>query len=128
MLTPHTPPTIAPPAALYVHAMEAPANARWLFISGQIGVHRDGRVGHDAREQAEIVWGNVVAILASAGMGVCDIVKLTSYVVGRKHLAPLREVRERVLAGHKPASTLIIVAGLAQPQWLVEVEVYAAKA
>ncbi|HJS33308.1 MAG TPA: RidA family protein [Alphaproteobacteria bacterium] len=128
MLTPHTPPTIAPPAALYVHGMEAPASARWLFVSGQIGVHPDGRIGRDAREQAEIVWANIVAILASAGMGVRDIVKLTSYVVGREHLAPLREVRERVLAGHKPASTLLIVAGLAQPQWLVEVEVYAARA
>jgi len=128
MLTPHTPPTIAPPAAIYAHGMEAPANARWLFVSGQVGVHPDGRVGRDAREQAEIVWSNIVAILASAGMGVRDIVKLASYVVGREHLAPLREVRERVLAGHKPASTLLIVAGLAQPQWLVEVEVYAAKA
>ena len=128
MLTPHTPPTIAPPAALYVHGMEAPASARWLFVSGQIGVHPDGRIGRDAREQAEIVWANIVAILASAGMEVRDIVKLTSYVVGREHLAPLREVRERVLAGHKPASTLLIVAGLAQPQWLVEVEVYAARA
>ena len=128
MLTPHTPPTIAPPAALYVHGMEAPANARWLLISGQVGVHPDGRTGRDAREQAEIVWANIVAILASAGMGVRDIVKLTSYVVGREHLAPLREVRERILAGHKPASTLLIVAGLAQPQWLVEVEVYAARA
>lgn len=128
MLTPHTPPTIAPPAALYVHGMETPANARGLFISGQVGVHPDGRVGRDAREQAEIVWANIAAILASAGMGVRDIVKLTSYVVGREHLAPLREVRERVLAGHKPASTLLIVAGLAQPQWLVEVEVYAARA
>jgi enamine deaminase RidA (YjgF/YER057c/UK114 family) len=128
MLTPHTPPTIAPPAALYVHGMEAPANARWLLISGQVGVHPDGRIGRDAREQAEIVWANIVAILASAGMGVRDIVKLTSYVVGREHLAPLREVRERILAGHKPASTLLIVAGLAQPQWLVEVEVYAARA
>ena len=128
MLTPHTPPTIAPPAALYVHAMEAPADARWLLISGQVGVHADGRIGRDAREQAEIVWANIVAILASAGMGVRDIVKLTSYVVGREHLAPLREVRERILAGHKPASTLLVVAGLAQPQWLVEVEVYAARA
>ena len=128
MLTPHTPPTIAPPAALYVHGIETPANARWLLISGQVGVHPDGRIGRDAREQAEIVWANIVAILASAEMGVRDIVKLTSYVVGREHLAPLREVRERILAGHKPASTLLIVAGLAQPQWLVEVEVYAARA
>ncbi len=127
-MKPHTPSAIAPPAALYVHGMEVPANARWLFVSGQVGVHPDGSAGKDAREQAEIVWGNIVAILSSADMGVSDIVKLTSYVVGSQHLQPLREVRERVLAGHKPASTLVIVAGLAQSSWLVEVEVYAAKA
>ncbi|MBM3601604.1 MAG: RidA family protein [Alphaproteobacteria bacterium] len=128
MLTPHMPSTIAPPAALYVHGMEVPANARLLFISGQVGVHADGRVGRDAREQAEIVWTNIVTILASAGMGVGDIVKLTSFAVGTEPLAAMREVRERVLAGHKPASTLLVVAALAQPQWLLEVEVYAAKA
>ena len=128
MLKPHTPPGIAPPAALYVHGMEAPANARWLFISGQVGAHADGHPGKDAREQAEIVWSNIQAILASADMSVRDIVKLTTYSVSPDHLKALREVRERALAGNKPASTLLIVAGLAQPHWLVEVEAYAAKA
>ncbi|MCC6468326.1 MAG: RidA family protein [Alphaproteobacteria bacterium] len=128
MLKPHTPLMIAPPAALYVHGMEVPANARWLFISGQVGMHPDGRVGHDAREQAEIIWGNIQAILKSADMRLTDIVKLTTYAVGSEHLRPLREVRERVLAGYLPASTLLVVAGLAQPAWLVEIEVYAARA
>ncbi|MBI3711055.1 MAG: RidA family protein, partial [Proteobacteria bacterium] len=128
MLIAHNPPSVAAPAALYVHGMEAPANARWLYISGQVGVAADGRVGRDATEQAEFVWANIVAILKSAGMGVTDIVKLGSYVIDRAHLPALRAVRERVLAGHKPASTLMIVAGLAQPHWLLEVEAYAAKA
>ncbi|MEO8135208.1 MAG: Rid family hydrolase, partial [Betaproteobacteria bacterium] len=123
----HTPSGIAPPAALYVHGMEIPANARWLFISGQIGAHPDGRIGADAREQAEIIWHNIAVILRSADMAVSDIVKLTSYAVGPRHLPALREVRERVLAGHLPASTLLLVAGLARPELLVEVEVYAAK-
>jgi enamine deaminase RidA (YjgF/YER057c/UK114 family) len=127
-MKPHTPPTIAPPAALYVHGMEVPPHARWLFISGQVGVHPDGRPGRDAREQAGIIWQNIVTILASAGMGVADIVKLTTYSTSAEHLPALREVRERVLAGHLPASTLLIVAGLAKPEWLVEVEVYAARA
>jgi enamine deaminase RidA (YjgF/YER057c/UK114 family) len=128
MLKPHTPSTIAPPAALYVHGMEAPPNARWLFISGQVGVHPDGRAGADAAEQAEIIWANIKTILASAGMGLGDIVKVTTYAVGPQHLPPLKTVRDRVLAGHRPASTLLIVAGLAQPAWLVEVEAYAARA
>ena len=127
MLKPHTPPAIAAPAALYVHGMEVPANARLLFISGQVGVHPDGRVGKDAAEQAEIVWGNIAAILASAGMTFRDIAKITSYAISPAHLPAMRAVRERVLQGHKPASTLLVVAALAQPQWLLEVEACAAK-
>jgi enamine deaminase RidA (YjgF/YER057c/UK114 family) len=123
----HTPPTIAPPAALYVHAMEVPANARWLFISGQVGMHPDGRPGATAREQAEIIWNNIATILASAAMDVTNIVKLTTYATAPDHLPALRQVRERVLNGHLPASTLLVVAALAKPEWLVEVEVYAAK-
>jgi enamine deaminase RidA (YjgF/YER057c/UK114 family) len=124
----HNPPRIAPPAALYVHGVEVPANARWLFVSGQIGVHPDGRPGKDAREQVEIVWRNIEAILESAGMRLADIVKVTTFATSPEHLPVLKEVRDRVLAGHLPASTLLLVAGLARPEWLVEVEVYAAQA
>ncbi len=124
----HTPSSIVAPAALYVHGMEVPSDARWLFISGQVGAHPDGRPGADAHEQAELVWRNITAILHSANMDVTNIVKLTTYSVSADHLPALREVRERVLNGHLPASTLLIVAGLAKPEWLVEVEVYAASA
>ena len=127
MIKPHNPPSIAPPMALYVHANEVPPNARWLFVSGQVGAHPDGRVGATALEQAEIIWHNIDAILASAGMGFSDIVKVTTYSTGAEHLSALKDVRDRVLQGHLPASTLLIVNGLARPEWLVEVEVYAAK-
>ena len=127
MIKPHTPSAVAAPAALYVHGMEVPPNTRWLFISGQIGVHPDGRAGADAREQAELVWRNISAVLHSAAMALTDIVKVTTYSTSAQHLPALREVRERVLAGHLPASTLLIVAGLAKPELLVEVEVYAAR-
>ncbi len=127
-IQPHTPPTIAPPAALYSHGMEVPPHARWLFVSGQVGVHADGRVGRDAREQVEIIWRSIVAILASADMTVRDLVKVTTFATAPAQLPTLREVRDRVLAGHRPASTLVVVAALARPEWLVEIEAYAAKA
>ena len=126
-MKPHTPSTIARPAALYVHGMEVAPQARWLFISGQVGVRPDGTPGAGAREQVEIIWRNIETILGSAGMHLADIVKLTTYSIAAEHLPVLREVRERVLDGHLPASTLLIVAGLAKPEWLVEIEVYAAR-
>ena len=87
-----------------------------------------GSSAYTASDQVEIIWRNIVTILQSAGMDVTNIVKLTTYSTAPEHLPVLREVRERVLNGHLPASTLLIVAGLAKPEWLVEVEVYAAKA
>lgn len=127
MIKAHNPAGVAAPTAPYVHGMEVPPNARWLYVSGQIGVHPDGRPGADAREQTELVWRNITAILHSAGMGVADIVKVGTFATSSSHLPVLREVRERVLSGHLPASTLLIVAGLAKPELLVEVEVCAAK-
>ncbi|MBK8740801.1 MAG: RidA family protein [Betaproteobacteria bacterium] len=127
MNKPHNPPEVAAPGAPYVHGMEVPPGARWLHVSGQIGVHPDGRPGADAREQAELAWRNIGAILASAGMAFGDIVKVTTYSISPAHLPTLREVRERVLAGHLPASTLLVISGLARPELLLEIEVCAAR-
>ena len=128
MLKPHNPPSIAAPAALYVHGNEVPANARWLFVSGQVGAHPDGTPAATALAQVEIIWSNIAKILASGGMTLSDIVKVTTYSISTDHLPALKEVRDRVLKGHLPASTLLVVKALARPEWLVEVEVYAARA
>ncbi len=127
MLIAHNPPTIAAPVASYHHGVEVGAGARWLFISGQVGIRPNGEVGRGAAEQAEILWSNLQAIIASAGMALTDLVKIASYVVAAQHIDPLRLVRERVLGSHKPASTLLIVPALGRPEWLVEVEAYCAK-
>jgi 2-iminobutanoate/2-iminopropanoate deaminase len=128
MLIAHNPETIAAPAARYHHGVEVPAGARLLFISGQVGMRPDGTVGKDAAEQAELVWGNLLAIMQSAGMGVTDLAKITTYVIAPEYIDPLRRVRERVLGAHKPASTLLVVKALGRPEWLLEVEAYCAKA
>jgi enamine deaminase RidA (YjgF/YER057c/UK114 family) len=61
-------------------------------------------------------------------MGVEDLVKLTVYITRQSDLADYRAVRDAALAGAQPAATLVVVAGLALPEWLVEVEAIAAKA
>ena len=127
MIKTHNPSSVAAPAALYVHGAEVPAGARWLFVSGQIGVHGDGTPGKGALEQAELVWKNIEAVLQSAGMELNDIVKVTTYSISTDHLPALKTVRDRVLKGHLPASTLLVVKALAKPELLLEVEAYAAK-
>jgi enamine deaminase RidA (YjgF/YER057c/UK114 family) len=128
MLKRHNPATVAAPFSLYSQGVEAPAKARWLVISGQVGVTPEGEVLMGARAQIEQAWRNVLNVLQAAGMGPHDLVKVTIFLIDRAHLQILREVRDAMLQGAAPASTLIYVAGLASPDWLVEIEAIAATA
>ena len=127
-LTVRNPSTIAPPQARYSHAIEIPPNARTLFVSGQVGVNPDGVLGATIEEQSEQCWRNIVAILEDAGMGIDDLVRVNSYITDARFVEGFRIGRDRVITGsHIPASTLVVVSGLATPDMLVEVEAVAAK-
>jgi len=128
MLKPINPPTIAPPFSRYSQAVEVPAGLRWLHISGQVGVRPDGTLEQGFTAQAERAWDNLLAILAAAGMGPADVVKANVYLTRGSDLAESRRIRDAKLAGAAPASTLAVVAALANPAWLFEVEAVAAKA
>ncbi|HLJ63802.1 MAG TPA: RidA family protein [Stellaceae bacterium] len=123
----HNPATVAPPTAPFSHGAEMPGNARWLYITGQVGTDVDRKLAPDLRGQAEQAWRNVLAVLAEAGMGVGDLVKVNAYLTRPEHVAAYGEVRARFLGAARPASTLVIVQALAAPGWLVEVEAVAAK-
>jgi enamine deaminase RidA (YjgF/YER057c/UK114 family) len=122
------PASIAPPFSKYSHGVESAAGARILQISGQVGVAPNGSVPTSFAEQAELAWQNIEAILAGAGMGIRDLVKVTTYIVDRANLPVSREVRDRHLKGHPAAATLVVVAGLANPAWEIEIEACAARA
>jgi enamine deaminase RidA (YjgF/YER057c/UK114 family) len=127
MLKPHTPPALHPPFAKYSHAMEVPAGARMLFASGQLGISREKVVPEDAAGQAELCFEAIGAILASAGMGFGDIVRINAFVTDRAFLKDYMAVRDRYVGSPPPASTLMIVSGFAAEIYKVEVEVVAAK-
>lgn len=124
--TPVTPATIAPPFARYSHAVEVPAGARLVVCSGQLGLAADGTVPADVEGQARICFENIGAILAEAGMGFANIVRLNAYVTAREHMAGYMRVRDTFTALPPPASTLMIVAGFTREEFLVEVEALAA--
>jgi 2-iminobutanoate/2-iminopropanoate deaminase len=129
MLKTNNPKSIAPPAAMYSHSVEIPPNARWLFTAGQVGTRPDGTVPESFEEQHDQIWQNTLAILADAGMGPEDIVRINVYSTdpgGLKYLKPHRE--KYLKPGHVPASTWVVISQLASPQWLVEMETIAAKA
>jgi len=128
MNTPINPPTIvAPFNNAYSHGVVIPPNARVLHTAGQIGVRPDGSVPASIEEQAEQVWQNLVAILRGAGMDIGDIVKLTAFVVGDENFPAYAAARVRHLGDHKPAATAFCVPRLLKPEWLLEVELIAAR-
>ena len=124
----HNPQTIADPVGTYSHGVEVPPNARWLHVAGQIGLRKDGTLPASVEEQTEVAWQNIVEILAAAGMKVTDLVKITQYLTRLDHFPRYAATRAKFLAGHRPASTGLIISSLVKPEYLVEVEAIAAKA
>jgi enamine deaminase RidA (YjgF/YER057c/UK114 family) len=112
----------------YSDAVEAPANARWLFTAGTPGLALDGKLPQDFAGQAEQAWQHIVAMLNKAGMDVHDLVKVTHYLLRASDIATYAQIRGKFLGTARPASMLLIVPELVRPNFLLEVEAIAAKA
>ncbi len=84
-----------------------------------------GHAPADFAAQAELAWGHVVRAVHAAGMGMQHVVKTTTYLVDRADIAPMRPIRLRHLGESRPASTLVLVQGLLDPAWRIEVEAVA---
>ncbi|MGX1772536.1 RidA family protein [Nocardia brasiliensis] len=109
----------------YVHAMEVRGAERLLFISGTMGLDPDGKPGATLAEQLDLIWSNLRAILASAGMTVDNIVRLTSYLRDPAYADANAAARVAALGGRAVPTTAIVVQTLVS-EWLVEIEVVAA--
>jgi enamine deaminase RidA (YjgF/YER057c/UK114 family) len=114
-------------AAIYSHAVEIPAATRLLLISGQIGIAPDGVLRAGFPAQCQQAMANVETLLVAAGLRPVDMVKVTYYVTDAADLPVLTALRqERWSSPNPPAVTTLVVAALAQPDLLVEIEVMAA--
>jgi enamine deaminase RidA (YjgF/YER057c/UK114 family) len=115
----------------YTHAVTAAGAAKLVYVSGQVSWDAGGNVvgKGDMRAQSEQVFRNVGHALAAAGAGWGDVIKMNGYMVGMhaERVGVYREVRQRFLKeGALPASTLVGVERLVDPDLLLEVEVVAA--
>ncbi|MDA0998501.1 MAG: RidA family protein [Proteobacteria bacterium] len=117
---------IAAPSSNYAHGIATSGADRWLHISGQVGTRPDGTLAGGSEAQMQECWSRIFSILDASGMGITDIVKVTVFLTDPADIGLYRQVRDRMLGGHKAASTLLIVAGLADPNWKVEIEAVAA--
>ncbi len=117
------PPELSKPAG-YSHVVVAGGT---IYISGQVSVDLNGQVvgKGDLRMQVTRVYENLKLCLQSAGATFNDVVKMTTYVVNYKpeDIAVIREVRKNYLSGENPpASTLVGVQALVNPDFLIEIE------
>jgi reactive intermediate/imine deaminase len=99
-----------------------------LFVAGQVAQDQEGNlVGRgDIEAQAVQVFENLRAVLASAGASLDDVVKLTTYATSVAYRAKIAEVRARYFNTYFPPNTFVVVASLATPEYLLEIEAVAA--
>ena len=109
----------------YSQAVDISGIQRLLFVSGQIPETVAGTVPADFSAQARLAWQNVIAQLEAAGMSISNLVKVTTFLSSREFAIANREIRREVLQGHTPALT-VIVAGIFDEKWLLEIEAIAA--
>jgi enamine deaminase RidA (YjgF/YER057c/UK114 family) len=109
----------------YVHAVEVRGAERLLLVAGTMGLDGQGRPGATLTQQLDLVWSNIRAILASAGMTVDNIVRLTSYLRDPSYAEANAAARVVALGGRAVPTTAIVVQTLVS-DWLVEIEVIAA--
>lgn len=114
------------PLSAYAQGTEIPPGHRVVHVSGQVGVSLSGEIPADPARQHELAWENAMAVLAAAGMDHRHVVDAHVYLTDRAHLGIYRQMRDRFLKGHRPAATLLVVAGLADERLVVEVDLVAA--
>jgi len=110
----------------YTHVVEATTPGRLVYIAGQLGVDRDGKLSSDFRLQAVQTFENLKSALGAVGAEFKHVVKFNNYLIDVKYLPIYRQVRDSYLPDrNRPASTTIAISGLARAGALLEIEAVA---
>jgi len=105
------------------------SGGKTVYVSGQVSADKNGNpLGENFEAQLRQTFANVQTALAGAGATLAHVAKMNTYVVGMTpaHVTAFREIRGEVFGDLRPASTLVDTGALADPAYLVEVEVIAA--
>jgi enamine deaminase RidA (YjgF/YER057c/UK114 family) len=111
----------------YAQAVKVTGAQTMLFIAGQVAYDEHGHAAHagDFKSQARAALQAVKAQVEAAGGTMRDIVKVNTYLTDIRHRADYGLIREEFFGKKMPASTLVQVTGLAQPEFLIEIEAVA---
>ncbi len=125
-IEPYCAPTVFDPPT-YSQAVKVTGADAILFLSGQVAYAPDGSVLHpnDFEAQAHEAFRAIKALVEEAGGTLQNVVKLNTYLTDINHRPALAGVRDAYFPNGAPASTLIEISALAQPDWLIEIEAIA---
>ena len=122
----HDPKGLYPKYPGYAHAVEVAGGARTLYISGLNGYESDGKTMPESfGDQSELIWHHLVAILASAGMEIRNLVFLRTYLSSPEYMEANKAMRKKHLGDHEVGIT-VVCATLLKLDWKLEVEAVAA--
>jgi enamine deaminase RidA (YjgF/YER057c/UK114 family) len=131
MLEISNPPGLAPPVGPYSHVATVEPGSQVAFIAGQVAADASGKlvgVG-DFRAQFAAAFDNLGRVLSSLGASFDDVAFVRGYLSRAEDLPAYREERERfygsVCTGPPPPTTTLVVAGLYDPDCLLEVDAVA---
>jgi 2-iminobutanoate/2-iminopropanoate deaminase len=116
------PKSLNDPRPRYTHGILA-EGGKLLFIAGQTASDKEGNVvgKGDIEAQTHQVYKNLTAVLQEAGGSLDNLVMTTTFIVDRKYREGYNKVRMQYYKQHPPTSTLVIITGLAHPDYLIEI-------
>ena len=113
------------PQGFHAQVCAVEGATRLAFVSGQVPATAEGAVPESLAEQSRLIWRNIDAQLAELDMSLDNVVKATTFLSDRKYAIENREIRSEVMGARTPAIT-VIICGLFDEAWLLEIEVIAA--
>lgn len=123
-----SPKAIAKPFSNYSHVVTAEGAKKLVFCAGQVAADIRGKVlpPDDFEAQAKMVMRNLKHALAAGGAKLSDVTKITIYICNPHDVPKARVILNDYFGEHPPGSTLCILRGLANPNFLLEIEAIAA--
>jgi len=116
------PDAITPPASNYAQGVAVDGESTRVMVSGQCGVTPEGKILEGTQAQMRQAFANIIEVLKEGGLDVQNIIKVTVFLTNTDDIGLYRTIRDEMMQGHTCASTLLVVAALAHPDWTVEIE------
>jgi len=127
-ITRTNPKTISKPFSNYAHVVTVEGAKKLVFCAGQVAADSDGKVlpPDNFEAQTKMVMKNLKNALAAGGAKLSDVTKVTIYICNPHDVPKARGILYEYFGKHPPGSTLCILRGLANPNFLLEIEAIAA--